>query len=151
MVLFGLTTMCTKFKVSKVYRTRDKEPAPKLQKSKTPKLQNSTFTIVPVKYHENLNIFKTTGPIFIKFGTVMHYNITIDMAHSSPTKSMPISKIWPKMSKTLVIDRSHSVRLYKFFVGESKKVQNSKSASENHENVEYLENQWTDLDKIWYR
>src|SRR5277367_2845383 len=52
----------------------------------------------------------------------MHYNITIDMAHSSPTKSMPISKIWPKMSKTLVIDRFHSFRLYKFFVGESKKV-----------------------------
>src|SRR5277367_2421489 len=129
MVLFGLTTMCTKFKVSKLYRTRDKEPAPqlhsstapKLQNSKTPKLQNSTFTKVPVKYHENLNILKTTGPIFIKFGTVMHYNITIDMAHSSPTKSMPISKIWPKMSKTLVIDRFHSFRLYKFFVGESKK------------------------------
>src|SRR5277367_4937864 len=36
MVLFGLTTMCTKFKVSKLYRTRDKVPAPKLQKSKTP-------------------------------------------------------------------------------------------------------------------
>jgi len=122
MVLFGLTTMCTKLKVSKLYRTRDKEPAPKLQNSKTPKLQKSTFTIVPVKYHENLNTSKTNGPIFIKIGTVMHYNITIDMAHSSPTKSMPISKIWPKMSKTLVIDRFYSFRLYKFFVGESKNI-----------------------------